>query len=282
MLFWGTPDLLPQSYLPLGQNDKWFFDHGNCVGSPVFSQCTKSKLVSYVTADSTMPNGYTYYKVNGIAIGFYEWFRSDTNWVYAYNYEDSLDLPIFNLHSTEGETYQYGKEEYQITTLKNIDTLNIFNDKVKVLDFVLETGLDITNEFQLSDKYGFIKYDNIGYGGWSYSNLIGCIINGKSYGDVTSIDPMENQTPSSYKLYQNYPNPFNPVTTIMFNLPYTQKVELKIYNALGNEIATLINGIQRAGIHKIKFDGKNLSSGIYIYQIRADHFKGSKKFVLLK
>ena len=103
----GFTDLFSQSYLPLEPNSKWFFDHGNCIGSPVFSQCTNSKLVSYVTADSIMPNGKTYYKVYGIFIGFSEWFRSDTNWIYIYDSADSLDLPVFKLHSTEGEIYQY-------------------------------------------------------------------------------------------------------------------------------------------------------------------------------
>ncbi|MDQ7816896.1 MAG: two-component regulator propeller domain-containing protein [Melioribacteraceae bacterium] len=88
--------------------------------------------------------------------------------------------------------------------------------------------------------------------------------------------------PADFKLYQNYPNPFNPSTTISFSLPWSQFITLKIYDILGIEISTLVNEEKQPGNYKIKFDGSNLSSGIYYYQISAGQFVETKKFVLLK
>ncbi len=86
----------------------------------------------------------------------------------------------------------------------------------------------------------------------------------------------------NYTLYQNYPNPFNPVTTIRFQVPVTEKVELKIYDMLGREVMTLYNKVAPAGIVDVDFNAGNLASGIYIYRIKAGDFISAKKLMLLK
>jgi hypothetical protein len=83
-------------------------------------------------------------------------------------------------------------------------------------------------------------------------------------------------------LNQNYPNPFNPSTTIRYTLPLAGNVTLKVYNALGQEIATLVNGHQKAQNYEVTFDASNLASGIYIYKLQTANFSQSKKMVLLK
>ena len=88
--------------------------------------------------------------------------------------------------------------------------------------------------------------------------------------------------PDKYFLYQNYPNPFNTTTTISYQLPEEAYVIIKIFDALGNEIKTIFSGFKRAGIHEVDFDGKYLSSGIYLYRIDAGNFYQYKKMVLLK
>jgi len=92
--------------------------------------------------------------------------------------------------------------------------------------------------------------------------------------------------PSQFKLEQNYPNPFNPVTTIKFSIPEFSIVTLKIFNVLGNEIATLVDGEKEAGDYEIRFDALNgvnkLSSGIYFLSLKAGKFVDTKKMVLLK
>jgi hypothetical protein len=86
----------------------------------------------------------------------------------------------------------------------------------------------------------------------------------------------------SFKLYQNYPNPFNPVTTIRFEVPHSQYIELKIFDILGREVKTLFKGTAHAGIMAVDFNADGFSSGIYIYRIKGDGFTASKKLMLLK
>ncbi|MBZ0199598.1 MAG: T9SS type A sorting domain-containing protein [Ignavibacteriaceae bacterium] len=85
-----------------------------------------------------------------------------------------------------------------------------------------------------------------------------------------------------YHLYQNYPNPFNPVTTIRFEVPYTQHIELKIFDILGREVKTLFNNIAPKGIVTVDFNASGLTSGVYVYRITADNFSASKKLMLIK
>jgi len=95
-------------------------------------------------------------------------------------------------------------------------------------------------------------------------------------------DDNHKDIPLAYTLAQNYPNPFNPSTTIEYTLPETQRVFLRVYDALGQVIATLENSYKSAGRHKVVFERKDLPSGLYFYQIMAGPFTDSKKFVLLR
>ena len=88
--------------------------------------------------------------------------------------------------------------------------------------------------------------------------------------------------PSSYSLEQNFPNPFNPTTQIKFGIPQSGFVKLEIYNLLGQKISTLVEEYMNAGYHSVKFDAKDLSSGIYIYTLSVNNYKTSKKMILLK
>ncbi len=87
---------------------------------------------------------------------------------------------------------------------------------------------------------------------------------------------------NSFKLNQNYPNPFNPSTTINFVVPYQTRVTLKVYNVLGSEVATLVNGEKPAGSYNVNFNAGNLASGVYFYQLKANNFISTKKLMLIK
>ncbi len=87
---------------------------------------------------------------------------------------------------------------------------------------------------------------------------------------------------SSYALDQNFPNPFNPSTSISYRIPEASDVVIKIYDVMGTEIATLVNAKQEAGAHSVVFDAAKLSSGSYIYTIKAGNFTASKKMILMK
>jgi hypothetical protein len=99
----------------------------------------------------------------------------------------------------------------------------------------------------------------------------------------SSIDDVEEQKlPSEFSLAQNYPNPFNPVTTFEFNTAQQGHVTFKIFDILGNEVATLINNEMPAGKHNIEFNASSLSSGVYFYRLTAGTFQAEKKMILMK
>jgi photosystem II stability/assembly factor-like uncharacterized protein len=89
-------------------------------------------------------------------------------------------------------------------------------------------------------------------------------------------------SPTKFALEQNYPNPFNPSTSIQYAISSRQFVTLKVYDVLGNEIATLVNEYRNAGSYEIEFDASKLSSGVYYYQLRSGDFIQTKKMILLK
>lgn len=90
------------------------------------------------------------------------------------------------------------------------------------------------------------------------------------------------ETENGFSLLQNYPNPFNPETNIRYTIPVASNVTLKIYNLIGQEIASLTEGYHAAGSYSVSFSAGNLSSGVYIYQLRAANFAATKKLIIMK
>jgi N-acetylneuraminic acid mutarotase len=93
---------------------------------------------------------------------------------------------------------------------------------------------------------------------------------------------VEVTPPLSFTLEQNFPNPFNPTTTIYYKLPENAFVTLKVFDILGNEVATLVNEAKEAGNHIVDFDASEISSGIYFYTIQTGNFTQTKKMTLMK
>jgi len=97
---------------------------------------------------------------------------------------------------------------------------------------------------------------------------------------ITDNEPENN--PTGYFIEQNYPNPFNPATTIKYQLGNDGFVSLKVFNALGEEVAVLVNQFQKAGSYDLTFNAENLPSGIYVYKLNAGNYVESKKMLMLK
>jgi hypothetical protein len=95
---------------------------------------------------------------------------------------------------------------------------------------------------------------------------------------VTQNEPI----PIEFSLEQNYPNPFNPSTKIKFSIPQGEYVSLRVFDILGNEIATLVNEKREPGTYEVTFDAANLTSGVYVYKLDAGDFVQTKKLVLMK
>jgi hypothetical protein len=101
--------------------------------------------------------------------------------------------------------------------------------------------------------------------------------------EVTDVgDDQGSLMPTEYRLEQNYPNPFNPTTTISYSIPKEGFVTLKVYNAIGEEIAIVVNEVKQVGNYSVTFDASNLPSGIYVYQLKVNSFIETKKMILMK
>jgi len=141
-------------------------------------------------------------------------------------------------------------------------------------------------EFRITDKIsnytiyieqvpqGFINDSIVVHAGDTTANL--------NLRILTDVKQGNTNIPQNYSLLQNYPNPFNPSTYIKYQLAKSGFVSLKIYDILGNEVRTLVNETKNAGSYKVKFDGSDLSSGIYFYQLKAGEYSETKKMILLK
>ena len=122
---------------------------------------------------------------------------------------------------------------------------------------------------------------------WNFGGKLNTIITGANFEDITDstcfhsyinniTDNEDIEQNFEYSLQQNYPNPFNPTTTIKF-------VQVKIFDALGQQVDILVNGYRQPGIYEVKFGDKSLPSGLYIYSLLIDNkLKASKKMVFLK
>ncbi len=99
---------------------------------------------------------------------------------------------------------------------------------------------------------------------------------------ITSIDIASSNLPDQYELRQNYPNPFNPTTKILYSIPKSSFVKLKIYDISGREVQALVSQFQTAGSYSIDFNVGQLSSGIYTYRLQAGSFTATKKMMVVK
>lgn len=123
------------------------------------------------------------------------------------------------------------------------------------------------SDYNLSSEKYFYKLKQIDFNGrYEYSNVIEI--------DFLSID--------KFTLEQNFPNPFNPSTKIIYQLPLANEVSLKVYDVLGNEVATIVNEYKEAGRYEAQFNGSELTSGIYFYELKTGKYTENKKMIILK
>ncbi len=151
-------------------------------------------------------------------------------------------------------------------------------------NYLVEYQYTLTQNFGLTSVYNYFDF------GSDIKLLRGAVINGNVYGDttLTGVDGNKKRV-FEFSLSQNYPNPFNPATTIKYTIPNVIStggrnplVTLKVYDVLGNEVATLVNEEKPTGSYTVNFDGSRLASGIYFYKLNAGNFVQTRKMILLK
>ena len=156
------------------------------------------------------------------------------------------------------------------------------------VDDFLYHVVNITSPQQSEFHEDFFFILNVAIGGWAGSPDSSTIFPQtmevdyvRVYKFTTDVEN-ESELPVDYKLYQNYPNPFNPSTSIDYNLANSTFVTLKVYDGLGNEIATLVNEKQQAGHHSVNFQPDNITSGVYFYRLTTPEYNEIKKMTFIK
>jgi len=177
---------------------------------------------------------------------------------------------IYKIDLTTGDTTFVGKTGFNTTTN------DLAFDENGVLYGIKGSGTTINDLFTIDVNTG-------------EGTIIGPVglkpLTGLAYAEtgVKSVEGRDDKSiPTEFILSQNYPNPFNPSTTIVFQIPILSFATLKVYDVLGSEVAILVNEEKPAGSYEINFNATNLSSGIYIYRLRAGSFVKTKKMVLMK
>jgi hypothetical protein len=166
-----------------------------------------------------------------------------------------------------------------------VDDKNIYAATDNGLVIYNKEDLSFVTSYPISDVSERIFLSN----GLTYLSSTNQGLNIVKYIDPTGVEDLESNN-ISFKLEQNYPNPFNPSTTIKYSIPNVEtygnfSVQLKIYDVLGSEVATLINEKQLPGNYKIEFSAEGLPSGVYFYRLSVDgsgNYQMTKKMTLLK
>jgi len=205
--------------------------------------------------------------------------NNNINRAVVVGYED--EFTIDNLISGDWSTYSGQDNNSKVCT--DLNSLIVSPEQPNLhlaegspaIDNGTTEGAPDTDYDGISRPYG----DGIDIGAYEYNGP-------SSIGENSDII----NSPKNIILYQNYPNPFNPCTTICFHLPHKSFVSLRIFNALGEEVRSLINKIKESGHHQVQFSGMGLPSGTYFYKLDVQKnfetvskiFTDSKKFVMLK
>jgi Secretion system C-terminal sorting domain len=280
------PDIF--SWFPLRVGNKWVYTSRFTSESEINEHTFVTKV-----ARQFRYNDKTYFDINS-EYGLCYRVDSTSGKIYrSYFNSDTLDYEelYIDLTSEIGDTIYVDQfdESYPIL-LGNEEGFNEWDLNSRKRDYSgLSTPLYNLSLVKNIGLYYQVEWELVG----NEDQLKGAIINGKVYGDTTVVDVNDpNKTPKEFYLSQNYPNPFNPSTKIKYVVPKSSFVNLKIYDALGREVTTLVNEEKHPGEYEVEFSAKggsasggnahNLSSGIYFYHLQAGKFVETKKMILLR
>jgi hypothetical protein len=245
-----------------------------------------------VIGDTLMPNGKTYKYIRETDFNYDDgrlFLRIDDSLnvlEFQRILNNTFENVIFKLNAEIGESWFPAIDSATISQV--VDIYDVFAiGKVRRVMEIHEESYPFAIvfwDYTLMEEIGLVPLSGEGFF-WSFR---GAIINGKEFGNITSIEEREEVIPGLFELYQNYPNPFNAETTIRYRLTRAAKIQITIYDVTGGEVITLVDEENRVpGDYSVTWNGKNqkggdVASGIYFYQLRAGNFVESKKALLIK
>jgi len=280
----GGGPLLPDSLLdffPLQVGNKWQYRVSwcNCGCQTVH----ESYFVEEVVGDTVLENGYQYQIIEWDSYPYVRYMRVDsvTGNVYRVQFgeEDLMD----SILATPGSWFT--SEGWIPTECTEVAPDTIFGITTTVKRFTQYFVFGA--EFEVSRGFGrtlHIRYEDDPCYPQLYvvvTRLVYALIDGEEYGTLVGVEE-EPPVPNQFSLEQNFPNPFNPATTIRYSLPAALVASLKIFNLLGEEVATLVSGPQDAGWHEVEWNATGRPSGVYFFRLTAPGYVDTKKLVLLR
>ena len=242
-------------YNPPGSN--------NLVAKPNFKELKLSSHNTYSNGDPKIgdPRNYTetYFNLQGLQ-------RLGTSWINPFSGQDTKFAYSGDPVTGSGWNMEIGNDRRGLLTFGPI-TMNPGDTQSVIVAQVIAQGSSNLNSItKLRDL----------------SILVRGVYN-SNFQNVLAVNNISSEIPNGFSLSQNFPNPFNPVTKINYELQITNYVSLKVFDILGNEVATIVNEKQNAGTYEVEFDGSNLPSGIYFYSLYLNqNLVETKKSLLTK
>ncbi len=302
----------PLDYFPLHVGDIWkyFVIHEDRHGHK------DSSFVSVNVIGTELLNNRKFFKVKYSGSDEVKLYSLDTANAIVYTYNSMLDsVCVDNIFLPQHERNIIFSCDFEHIFLK--DTIvTIFDEPRRMKRIESRLAVTCLSTFTTTDyAYGIGNIFSVtehpsmtNPSEFVISKLYYAKINGISYGDsvFVGVKKRSENISNKYFLSQNYPNPFNPTTTIQYKIPLSSgvrgvlkkerrettnslsafgvrtTVQLKVYNVIGKEVATLVNKQQNPGNYKVTFDATNLASGVYYYQLKSGSFVETKKMILLK
>ena len=263
---WDSTGLyLPQAGTEAGWNNAMWSE-----GSNLWFGTSNTRVYKSTDYGMTWTYGATTGSVNSYSVGF--------------NGNIGFTGQSVTLMSTDGG------DNWSSVTLPGTGTVYAFNGGVpsefwycrgSQIYNSTDNGANFTSQYTGTGTYQAmsIKLDGMTVRGWAVTNNGNIAMYNETLIGITS---NQNEIPKNYALLQNYPNPFNPTTNIRFNLPKSGVVTLKVYNILGKEVATLVNGNLIAGSYNYNWNASGYASGVYFYRLQTGEFTQTKKMILVK
>ncbi len=282
------------NFYPLKIGNKWIYDVVTYIDD-FPPQVMFGTTVREVIRDTIAPNNLKYFLIedryrqnNYIYISFFLE-RVDTSTGKVYRYDETYGLVnnemlLDDLTAELGDTIHSGRfgyyPPYTPVILIGQDYFTKWgNRKPRKIFYQEVLGTPV---YTLSSFFGLDSLHNSFDFGHTTWDLRGCIIDGIAYGDTVLSVNEKDYLVEDFKLNQNYPNPFNPSTKISWQSPVSSWQTIKVYDILGNEIATLVDEFRNAGKYEITFNASNLASGVYFYRLKAGNYIETRKMLLLR
>ena len=272
-------------YYPIQLGDKWQYKQSTISYEYLPAETLQTNyFFQEISIDTIMPNGKNYFGpfFNPEYGNVFRRVDSTDFIVYEYdNLNDScgFETILYDLSIIDSAEWLDGRHHYhQIYTFPDSQNVGLLD----VMSIIREYNRDIMLFQELAKGFGI---SSIAYGGSmvnTHNILTWARIGGKEYGNITYIENKDAIPTSSFELRPNYPNPFNSETSIEFSIPATENIQITIYNILGDKIKNIINEKMAKGVHIIKWNANNYSSGVYFIKLSFRNHSITQKCLLIK